>query len=171
MPLKSLNQSIDIWKETIKENDFESICIKPDEKNWSLGQVVIHLLEDTKFYFDQIKICLNSNENSQQEMTSEGKLIFKNQAFPDIQIEGNPLNNLIPQSQSKEMLLSGLIALKDEANTLYFEISNTSSLGKNKHPGLGYFNAMEWFQFAEMHFRHHLRQKLRIENYLQNSRK
>ena len=38
--------------------------------------------------------------------------------------------------------------------------------GKTKHPGLGYFSAEEWLQFAEMHFRHHLRQKKRIDEFL-----
>jgi hypothetical protein len=38
--------------------------------------------------------------------------------------------------------------------------------GKTKHPGLGFFNANEWLQFAEMHLRHHLKQKERIEEFL-----
>ena len=28
-------------------------------------------------------------------------------------------------------------------------------IGKTKHPGLNYFTAKEWLQFAEMHLRHH----------------
>jgi hypothetical protein len=39
--------------------------------------------------------------------------------------------------------------------------------GKTKHPGLGYFSAHEWLQFADMHFRHHLRQKKRIDDFLE----
>jgi len=39
--------------------------------------------------------------------------------------------------------------------------------GKSKHPGLGFFSASEWFQFAEMHLRHHLKQKERIDRFLQ----
>ncbi|HEV9036934.1 MAG TPA: hypothetical protein VGQ51_09945 [Puia sp.] len=35
--------------------------------------------------------------------------------------------------------------------------------GKTRHPGLHYFNSLEWLQFAEMHMRHHFRQKKRID--------
>jgi len=45
-------------------------------------------------------------------------------------------------------------------------ISSNQPKGKSKHPGLGYFSAEEWLQFAEMHFRHHLTQKKLIDNYL-----
>jgi hypothetical protein len=40
------------------------------------------------------------------------------------------------------------------------------STGKSRHPGLGYFNAGEWLRFIEMHMRHHLRQKERIDAFL-----
>ena len=41
--------------------------------------------------------------------------------------------------------------------------------GKAKHPGLNYLNASEWLQFADMHMRHHLRQKKRIDDFLRPS--
>jgi hypothetical protein len=37
---------------------------------------------------------------------------------------------------------------------------------ETQHPGLYHFSANEWYQFAEMHFRHHVRQKKRIDDYL-----
>jgi len=44
-------------------------------------------------------------------------------------------------------------------------ISKSNHKGKTKHPGLNYFSADEWFRFAEMHFRHHERQKKRIDDF------
>jgi hypothetical protein len=41
--------------------------------------------------------------------------------------------------------------------------------GRTRHPGLGYFDAAEWFRFAGMHFRHHARQKKRIDEFLQQT--
>jgi hypothetical protein len=63
-----------------------------------------------------------------------------------------------------------LIKLKTEITTIGILISTSQFRGKTKHPGLNYFNANEWFQFAEMHFRHHLRQKKRIEEFLKGTR-
>jgi hypothetical protein len=51
-------------------------------------------------------------------------------------------------------------------NTVATLISESQFNGKTKHPGLGYFSAKEWLQFANMHFRHHLRQKKRIDVFL-----
>jgi hypothetical protein len=41
-----------------------------------------------------------------------------------------------------------------------------SGKGKTRHPGLLYFSAPEWLQFAEMHLRHHFLQKQRIDAFL-----
>jgi hypothetical protein len=46
------------------------------------------------------------------------------------------------------------------------KIINTRFKEKTKHPGFHYLNAIEWLQFIEMHFRHHLKQKKRIDKYL-----
>jgi hypothetical protein len=45
-------------------------------------------------------------------------------------------------------------------------ISASSVQGKAMHPGLHYLSAREWLQFSEMHFRHHLRQKERLDAFL-----
>ena len=90
--------------------------------------------------------------------------------FPDMLIEGAPSNAQIPQPCNKEELMSDLLHLKEEMNHAALFISETPFKGKTKHPGLHYFSAPEWLQFAEMHLRHHLRQKKRIDAYLKSCR-
>ena len=72
----------------------------------------------------------------------------------------------MPQPQSNEILLQLFINLKKDMNEAATQIDNSKSKGKTKHPGFNYFNATEWLQFAEMHLRHHLKQKERIEEFL-----
>jgi hypothetical protein len=48
-------------------------------------------------------------------------------------------------------------------------ITQSPYKGKTKHPGLHYFNADEWLQFADMHFRHHVKQKKKIDDFLRIS--
>jgi hypothetical protein len=93
-------------------------------------------------------------------------MMLLNNEFPDEIIEGPPSNFFTPQSDSKEDLVNKLVNLKDEISKAARLISESSFKGKTKHPGLNYFNASEWYQFAHMHFRHHLRQKKRIEDFL-----
>jgi hypothetical protein len=91
-----------------------------------------------------------------------------NNAFPDIQMEGPPDNDFTTQPKSKKEIIDALKRQKAEIAIIAGQIETTKFKGKTKHPGLQYFNANEWFQFAEMHLRHHLRQKSRIDEFLQS---
>ena len=91
--------------------------------------------------------------------------MFVNNSFPDEKLS-NPANINMPQPNSKEALLQLFINLKKDMNDAAAQIENSKSKGKTKHPGFNYFNAIEWLQFAEMHLRHHFKQKKRIEGFL-----
>jgi hypothetical protein len=73
---------------------------------------------------------------------------------------------MTPQPTSKEDLKKGMLQLKREGSRLGEMTLASGRTGKTQHPGLRYLNAQEWFQFAEMHMRHHFRQKSRIDAFL-----
>ena len=73
---------------------------------------------------------------------------------------------MIPVNQIAKKILSSFAKIKVAIKYSEVQISNSMFKGKTKHPGLNYFNANEWLQFAEMHFRHHLRQNNRIKTFL-----
>ncbi len=136
------------------------LTAQPAPRSWSLGQVYVHVLDDTDFYFNQITVCLASNDHAMEGSTSEAKLMFRNNAFPDLRIVGLPSNALVRQPQSKQILADRLVRLKSRIEETDKLIAGSLFHGKAFHPGLRYLSAQEWFQFAEMHCRHHLRQKL-----------
>jgi len=168
--IEDLNHTIDIWIKELEQYDFTRLCAKPSPNGWSLGQVYTHLIDQAKYYIEQIKICVSTNDNALEEASPGAKKMFLNNEFPDEIIEGPLTNSHIPQPGSKEQLMSDLMNLKDEINNVEILISKSPFKGKTKHPGLKYFSANEWFQFAEMHFRHHLRQKKRIDDFLKINR-
>lgn len=170
MLIEDFNHTIDIWIKELEQYDFTRLCAKPSPNSWSLGQVYMHLIDDTNYYIDQIKICVSNNDNVIEEASPDAKTMFLNNNFPDEAIEGSPANSYIPQPDNKDQLMSGLINLKEEINKVAILISKSPFKGKTKHPGLNYFNADEWLRFAEMHFRHHLRQKKRIDEFLKINR-
>jgi hypothetical protein len=148
------NHTLDKWIEEVEQRDFVLLCAKPSATSWSLGQLTMHLIEATMFYLAQAETCLSSNDNAMEEMSPEARLMFGNNAFPDELIEGPPSNANTPQPESKLKLIRDMRNLKDEVNRISALISVSSYRGKTRHPGLRFFNAAEWFQFAEMHFRH-----------------
>ena len=169
MLIEDFNNTIDFWLDELNRYTYSSLCTKPSSNSWSIGQLYLHLINDTRYYLEQINICLSNNDNKNEEASSVGKQLFLNNAFPDEIIEGAPSNAFIPQPDNKEQLRNGLIDLKDEINKAGLLISSSTYKGKTKHPGLNYFNANEWLQFGEMHFRHHLRQKKRIDDFLKSN--
>lgn len=170
MPIENFNHTMDIWLKDLEQTSFDRICAKPSKDSWSLGQVCMHLIHETSYYLEQIKICLSTDDNAMKEMSPNAKIMFRNNDFPNKLIEGPSTNSNTAQPYSKEQLISDLMNLKEQINIAQTLISTSSSKGKTKHPGLNYFNANEWLQFAEMHFRHHLRQKKRIEDFLKVNR-
>lgn len=84
--------------------------------------------------------------------------MFRNNAFPDIRIEGDRSHAVMRQPDNKDELRTGMMEIRGAMARLAEEIALTEHHGKTRHPGLGYFSAAEWFQFADMHFRHHQKQ-------------
>jgi hypothetical protein len=109
-----------------------------------------------------------NNRNAGKAMSPFAQAMFAGNSFPAEKLT-NPSNINIPQPESKEILLQLLVNLKNDMNSATTQISNSELKGKTRHPGLHYFNANEWLQFAEMHLRHHLEQKKRIDEFLKMS--
>ena len=169
MRVETFNNTIGKWIKDLEQYNFSQLCAKPFSNSWSLGQVYMHLINETNFYLGQVKICASANDNINEKASPDARSMFANNDFPDQAIEGPPANQYTPQPGSKDELLHALFKLKQEVNDAASLIINSSFKGKTKHPGLNYFTASEWFQFAEMHFRHHERQKKKIAAFLKAS--
>lgn len=167
--LRSFNTTIDAWITALHLYTLEMLCEKPQPDTWSLGQVYVHITNDTQYFIEQMKLAAESNANSDKDMHRDAKAIFNNNGFPDALLTGPATNDSVPQPQSKEALLQSLVSTKEKANRLYTMADIERTTGKSQHPGLGFFSAGEWLQFAEMHMRHHFRQKKRIEDKLYNT--
>ena len=167
MTIENFNRTLDIWINALESYESGQLTARPSPSSWSIGQVYMHLLDDTSFYIEQIQICVTSNDHANDQATAAGKIMLLNNAFPNEILEGAPSNAYMPQPESKGKLMNDLLNLKTAMNNAATLISESPVKGKTKHPGLDYFNAAEWLQFAEMHLRHHLRQKRRIDDFLE----
>jgi hypothetical protein len=168
----SFDTTITQWIDFLDQYTIEQLLQEPEPAHWSLGQVYIHLQDNIRWQLDQAKKSLSTEDNKDVEMSEEAKGMFARGSFPDKQIQGPFTGTFIRQPESVEALRAAFIRMKEEARALGLEPPGTSpsieppGVGKAKHPGLGYFNAQEWMQFAEMHMRHHFHQKRRIDEAL-----
>jgi len=170
MRIQEFNHTIDFWIDELKKYTLSQLHAKPAPGSWSLGQLYMHLLADTQYYLEQIHACLASGNNIDGDSTPHAKVMLRNNEFPDILIEGSPDNIHVPQPASMEQVMTDLLALKAEMNRTAAWITTTPVQGKSQHPGFNYLTAEEWLQFADMHWRHHLRQKKRIDTFLNTVR-
>ena len=161
--LVRFNQSIDHWIDALEAYTIDILRQKPHPGTWSLGQVYVHIANDTHWFVEQMKLASANSDSSQEPMKKNGRWILDNDGFPDMLIVGPSVNDSVPQPTSKEALVQQFTNIKEEVNQLCMTVDIEQAIGKTQHPGLGYFSASEWLRFAEMHMRHHLRQKKRIE--------
>jgi hypothetical protein len=165
MKTDSFIKTINYWLDELNRYEFEQMLEKPQLDKWSLGQVYMHLIDATGFFLSQVEACLQTDDHAEDEMSEVAKAMFADDEFPDKMIEGPPSNAATPQPASKNEIIEGLENLKEKIMQL--NQSKSTFAGKTKHPGHQYFNADEWLQYAHMHFRHHERQKGRIDVFLE----
>ena len=167
MLLADFNKTIDIWIEELAYYDIESLRMKPDRTGWSMGQLYMHILHETTWYFEQIGLCFSHPEHADEEMLESAKTMFHNNSFPDEIIKGDPLlSENVKQPEDIQSLLYAFQQLKAHATDIWAKIKTSEIYGKSRHPGFQFLDPGEWFQFAEMHMRHHLKQKSRIDAFL-----
>jgi DinB superfamily len=166
--ITNIIDTIDVWFTFLDEYNEETFLAKPNPKTWSIGQVYKHLCSETSYFISQASICCTTNEHIDQNMTEEGRHMFDNDSFPGEQIVGPPSNDETPQPKNKQEIIYNFQALKSSIILLKDNMEYHKCIGKTPHPGLGFFNANEWLQFADMHLRHHIKQKNRIDGLLSN---
>jgi hypothetical protein len=164
--IREFNDTIDQWIISLDRYTLEMLRQKPRPGSWSLGQVYVHITNDTRYFVERMALALSSSANSKKDMHPNAKAIFQNNGFPDALITGPATDDTVPQPQSKDALKQSLVNTKAEVNRLSTVYDLSVSTGKTRHPALLYFSALEWLRFAEMHLRHHFRQKKRIDDTL-----
>lgn len=164
--ISAFQNSIDLWLDQLEKYTYSELIQNPGAESWSLGQVYMHLIEETDFYLQQITACICYSRFSNKKRTTAASALFENNEFPEDRIAGDPRHINIPQPESKNKLQDALLQLKSNIIMVASQITMEARQGKMKHPGFGYFTAAEWLQYAEIHLRHHLKQKHRIDEFL-----
>lgn len=164
--LDRFNDTIQKWIAFLDDYSEEMLLKKPANGSWSIGQVYVHLLEASRHFVRQMKAAVSSQENSDKESHPNIQAMLRNNAFPDILIKGPASNAGTQQPNSKEEIRTGLVTIREDVNRVYSANDFSGSTGKSEHPGFRFLTATEWLQVIEMHMRHHLRQKKRIDDEL-----
>ena len=80
------------WKNLIQEISSDDLYFKLAPGEWSLGQLFMHVIEESNYFLDQALSCLENDMYTDKSMTAEAEEMFAQNAFPDIRIKGDPAN-------------------------------------------------------------------------------
>jgi hypothetical protein len=167
---KVYKKFLDTAKYYLKELDFygkNQFKYKPAEKEWSIGQVYDHLINGTNAYhLKQIENCLAKKGGSEKGSKKfKGRMLFLLKSFPNLRVKGVAATTYEPsQPESPVKMKDELYRFIKIMNQTAKDIDAAGPLSyKVAHPSLGMMNAGEWYMLIEMHFRHHLRQKARLD--------
>lgn len=146
----------------------EQLTHKPNETDWSLGQMYQHLIQSAlRMQLRNIEACrVQQKEASLSDIsskTAQGKAVFAQGSFPPIRITVSTSPEYTPnQPLSQEELAEGLQLVINRMKETEPTLQEIPVDNRTAHPGLGALNAIEWFALVEMHYRHHLLQNERL---------
>ena len=162
-----LVQTTTTWLNALDGYTAEQFAAKPDEENWSIGQVYEHLVGGTnRFFLAKMHEALADTENGDQTPNERGQGLLALGSFPPIKIKGPATNAQPRQPESPEVVKAALTQLIQDLKSIGDEIAAAGSTGKANHPAFGFLSAQEWYNYTDMHFRHHFRQKEALEKWL-----
>lgn len=170
--LKSFETAVERYLAELNKLDMGSLLKKQSEKEWSIGQMYVHLIQSALFlHLHNIEQCLSSEDstlNSGEEKTELGRQVFELGQFPPVPVKVPASPQYTPQPpESTGSLIDGLHEVVDRMRSTEPLVYQASVNNKIRHPRLGALNAQEWFLLIEMHYRHHFLQLDRLKSNLE----
>ena len=163
------------WLDALQTyNDIE-FQLKPSEDDWSLSQVYDHIIQVTFKCLDNALLC--SEEKGEKGHSGFGPALFSWMgAFPPLKLKVKKIPQGMehiynPKQIERSTAIEGLNKALKKMQEALPAIEKASKDQRIKHWAGGWFNASQWYHSAEMHIKHHFRQKKRLEQFIkkQNS--
>ncbi|MFN6945906.1 MAG: DinB family protein [Cytophagaceae bacterium] len=174
---KIYKEFVETAKYLLKELDYYGINQfkqKESENEWSIGQLYDHLIFGTQnFHVREIRNCLEKkNGATKGGKKVKGMWFFMTGSFPPFKFKGKNATNYEPaQPGNPVQIKDDLFRFIKLMNQLAKEIDKSDLSFKTENPSLGMLNALEWYKLIEMHFRHHLKQKHRLDEKVRSYKK
>ncbi|QOS79445.1 DinB family protein [Paenibacillus sp. JNUCC31] len=157
---------IEHYKQRLAGYTIDQLRYKSQEDVWSIGQMYIHVIDVAEEYIDHIQICIMATQEIYEGKTEDGTKAFIEKAWPDVRVKLEEPVNRTRNPDSKDEIIAGLEQVQKKLKYWEEHIHGTNQACKVRHGWFGWLNAREWFEMINMHSRHHLRQKARLDEKL-----
>ncbi|MCU0446166.1 MAG: DinB family protein [Microscillaceae bacterium] len=167
---QTYQELIEVYTQSLNKYAENQFNYKKADYIWSLGQMFEHLVITHNFFVYQTKNCLEQRKGQiGGDKTEIGENIYRYGTLPPIKITiPEKYRGLEPVAQTIAFYKGALTKMITEFQALAEPISQDAGEYKTFHARFGMLNALEWYKNAEMHLRHHLRQKQELEEFALN---
>lgn len=173
--LQSFEKAVERYIEELNHVSLEQLLAKPSEEEWSIGQMVVHLIRSAQnLHLRNVEQCITGSEAvliGTGVKTENGRKVFELGSFPPMRIRVPASPQYTPQQpDNKEQLITGLQDVVERMKRTEPTLIQAPLDHTVPHPNLGALNAVEWFLLIEMHYRHHFLQLERLKHFLNSLR-
>lgn len=159
------------WLKSLELYNEAPFIKKKSDTDWSMGQLYNHLISFAlKHQIVNARHCIEQKNGALTGGKNfKGFMVYFTNGIPFKLKPAYNNENPPTQPENKLEIKDKLIKLLKEMEDLDRDIAGLSKDAlkyKTKHPLFGCLNAKEWYQLVIIHFRHHLKQKEKIENTL-----
>lgn len=157
------------WLQELRHFTAETVvCSAPGE--WSAAQVVDHICKTTHKCLDMAEMCCDGRGEKGHAAFGPALFSFMG-SFPPVKLRiKNPPEAVAVIYAPEQLTLNDAAEKLREADermrAVLHKIQKADPGFRAKHWAGGWFNALQWFQNAEMHSKHHFRQLNRIKKQL-----
>lgn len=160
---RSILDTVSAYEKLLGTLSEEAFVTTPSEGGWSYAEVYSHIFNSNMTCIQAIDKCIQGNAiESSDGMSFPIKLVFFFGRFPPGKFKvPNRLKDQvrkINKSEAHELIMR----FKDELAQITPNIDSANPNQKLKHPRLGLLNAVKWYEFIDIHTKHHRKQLVRI---------
>jgi hypothetical protein len=160
---KSMLETVFAYEKLLAEVSDEKFTKTPPDGGWSYSEVFSHIFSSNLTCIQAIDRCIQGNAiNSKDKLSFPVKLVFLFGRFPPgkFKVPDRLKDQVkkIDRSEAHQLVQR----FKDELSQITPRVPSAHPDQKLKHPRLGLLNAVKWYEFMDIHLKHHKRQLDRI---------
>ncbi|HAA13917.1 MAG TPA: hypothetical protein DCE41_20400 [Cytophagales bacterium] len=150
----------DVWFKDLQGYSEMDLWRAHPDGGWCIGQIYQHILNGTlNFQVIVIKELIETQEDTEKEMSELGVISYRENAFPPRRFQTHRDSANEPDMSNKMKLRNQMKRAFKAVQEVKEILANDPPSGKFQHQIFGYLDAKQWYQNIPMHWRHHLRQK------------
>lgn len=163
---RAIDQTLDIYRDLLDTVTDEQFAETPKDGGWSIAEVYSHVLQATLGASIAIERCINGTcDTSRKGLSLIGRFVLFFRRFPGrVKTPKAEASRMTVAKISKEDARNLIIKCRGRIDTIAPRIADETGIHKIKHSRMGMLNGKQWFRFALIHLKHHLKQIDRIKN-------